>query len=166
MSILKVDTLQPATASGVHIAGHVIQVKYYQSPTGSSGETLTTSTSYVASGVLLDFTPKFASSLIIVKAVVHAKNSANTNTSDGVVLAIYKDGSTRLSPAAQGDAFEYNSGVANHNSHGNISIVVSETAGNTTSRQYRVYYRSFAGNSSGLNYDWGNQTMTVMEIAQ
>jgi len=166
MSILKVDTInEKTTGNGVAIPGHVIQVKYYQSPTGSSGETMTTSTSYVASGVLLDFTPKFASSLIIVKAVVHVKNDSG-NTTDGIVLAIYKDGTTRLGAGSNGDAFEYNAGVANHNEHKNVSMVVSETAGNTTSRQYRVYYRSFGGNSSGLNYDWGNQTMTVMEIAQ
>ena len=166
MSILKVDTInEKTTGNGVHIAGHVVQVKYYQSPAGSSGETLTTSTSYVASGVLLDFTPKFASSLIIIKAVVHAKNDSG-NATDGIVLAIYKDGSTRLGAGNNGDGFEYNAGVSNHNEHKNVSMVVSETAGNTTSRQYRVYYRSFAGNNSGLNYDWGNQTMTVMEIAQ
>ena len=38
MSILKVDTLQPATASGVNIAGHVIQVHYN---TPASGQNMT-----------------------------------------------------------------------------------------------------------------------------
>jgi len=38
MSVLKVDTLQPATASGVNIAGHVIQVHYN---TPASGQNMT-----------------------------------------------------------------------------------------------------------------------------
>ena len=49
MSILKVDTLQPATASTVHIAGHVIGFGYVEHSTQLN----VTSSSFVDSGISL-----------------------------------------------------------------------------------------------------------------
>ena len=56
MSILKVDTLQPATASSFHAAGHIIQVV-----TLTTGVTNATTT-YADTGVTATITPKFATS--------------------------------------------------------------------------------------------------------
>ena len=63
MSILKVDTLQPATGSVVHAVGHVIQVVNKTFTT----QTATTSTTYTdVNGGSLSITPKFSNSKIFV----------------------------------------------------------------------------------------------------
>ena len=62
MSILKVDTLQPATASGVHIAGHVIQTVYNEHITGTAYISVNTSHDLFSATI----TPKSATSKILV----------------------------------------------------------------------------------------------------
>ena len=159
-------TLDASAGTLTPSAGQIIQVKFFESST-SAGQLVTTSTSgLTASGVFVDFTPKNASSLIIVRADLQSKNDAASNTSDGLVMLVYRDGGARLGVGGNGDAFWHNSGVSQHNQHFQMSFAVSELANNTTSRRYEVYFRSFGGNPAGINYDWGAQTMTVMEIAQ
>ena len=53
MSILKVDTLQPATGSVVHAAGHIIQVVNGLLTTGASNNTA----SFVDTGLTATITP-------------------------------------------------------------------------------------------------------------
>ena len=64
MSILKVDTLQPATGSVVHAAGHVIQVVASEkTDTSSASSTLPT---FTDTGLSCTITPKFNNSKILV----------------------------------------------------------------------------------------------------
>ena len=159
------QTLDASGGTLVPYIGQILQVKHFISPT-TSGEIVTTSNSaFLASGVLVDITPKDSSSLIIVRVDLQSKNSTGI-TSDGLVMRIQRDVSTRIGVGQNCDAFFHSSGTSNHNQHFQMSFSASETANNTTSRRYEVYFRSFGGNAAGINYDWGNQTMTVMEIAQ
>jgi len=160
------QTIDASAGTLVPSAGQILQVKHFISPT-TNGEFVTTSNSaFSASGILVDITPKDSSSLIIVRADLHSKNNNGSNSSDGLVMRIQRDVSNRIGVGAQCDAFFHNSGTSNHNQHFQMSFSASETANNTTSRRYEVYFRSFGGNAAGINYDWGNQTMTVMEIKQ
>ena len=159
------QTLDASGGTLVPSVGQILQVKHFMASTTNGESVTTTTSSFTASGVFVNITPKDASSLIIVRADLQSKNGSGT-TSDGTVMRIYRDGSTRIGVGAQSDAFFHNSGISNHNQHFQMSFSASETANNTTSRKYEVYFRSFNGNQAGINYDWGNQTMTVMEIAQ
>lgn len=66
MSILKVDTLQPATASGVHIAGSVVQFVNYS---GTTQATVSGNNTYVngAPDGTHTITPKFSNSKILYR---------------------------------------------------------------------------------------------------
>ena len=145
-------------------SGSVLQVKNFMSST-SGGQLVTTSTStWTASGVYIDFTPISASSLIVIRADLQSKNDSG-NTSDGLRMVIMRDTTNRVGVGTSADAFFHQAGTSNHNQHFQMSFSVSETASSTTSRRYEVYLRSFGGNSTGINYDWGAQSMQVMEIA-
>ena len=146
-------------------SGSVLQVKNFEG-SNTSGELVTTSTSsWTASGVYIDFTPISASSLIVVRADLQSKNDSGSNTSDGLRMQIMRDTTNRVGVGGSADAFFHQSGTSNHNQHFQMSFSVSENASNTNSRRYEVYFRSFGGNAAGINYDWGAQSMQVMEIA-
>ena len=73
MSTLRVDNLRGQTAGGVH--KYVVQMQSTTTTTAIS----TTSTSYVASGLIVSITPKFVTSKIIVNLT-----GGNLNWSGGV----------------------------------------------------------------------------------
>tara|TARA_X000000368_G_scaffold339576_1_gene277691 strand:- start:31 stop:504 length:474 start_codon:yes stop_codon:yes gene_type:complete len=89
MSILKVDTLQPATGSVVHAVGHVIQFKHFS---GTSQTDVNANNSYftVHTDSTFTITPKFSSSLIVVR---HYANGIVLN-SGTAMLRIQRNGST------------------------------------------------------------------------
>ena len=88
MSILKVDTLQPATGSVVHAAGHVIQYQHAK---------LTTATTIAAganaSVLTINFTPKFATSKLHVSyCFFNLRKTSGAGTSTWFNSRIYLDG--------------------------------------------------------------------------
>ena len=72
-STLFVDAIEPNLSSGVHIAGHVIQVVNQRHTTYSS----TNSNTYSNTGIQVSITPKFATSKILILV-----QYAGGNTSD------------------------------------------------------------------------------------
>ena len=155
MSILKVDTLQPATGSVVHAAGHVIQVVNGSSSTGVTNTTDT----YADTGVTATITPRFATSKILVNA--HIMGIENNVASIGVFLKRLR-GSTDLSEFAKYVGY---AGVA-YSNHPNISYLDSPST--TSATVYKVQFRkgtSTSGNAY-MNANSCTSTITLMEIAQ
>ena len=154
MSILKVDTLQPATGSVVHAAGHIIQVVNGLLTTGASNNTA----SFVDTGLTATITPKFATSKILV--ICNVMSVENNTASEGTHVKLVRD-STDLSEWARFIGY-----VRTYmNSHPSITYLDSPAT--TSATTYKVQFKR--GQGSGIAYIGANSStssMTLMEIAQ
>jgi len=162
MSILKVDTLQPATASGVHIAGHTLQTVYKTSPDNSLQAI--DSASFVATNISVSITPKSSSSSMFITCSVNFDSETGTNFSAG----IFKDGTivTPKSPSGTYDAHIY----FNRLSVGRLILqqpihVIDATVGTTNAVTYKLYVKTHSGNIN-LRNDLTLPRIIVQEIAQ
>jgi len=164
MSILKVDTLQPATASGVHIAGSVVQM---QTATFAGNNSTTTSTSFADTGVTLNITPKFSTSkiLVIVHQVVGvAAGSGNTR----VDFKCIESGGTEIYRMD----FHGADGTAVSNLQKNMSGSGVFECSNTNQLTFKTQVQKAGGSateSGSIYYLWyvdSKHTITAMEIAQ
>ena len=149
--------------------GSVIQVAFntlYGSAIG------TTSSAFQDSGLFVDISPRFLSSKIIVSASVDAQTG--NAAGKGVEYTFFRNigaDATATSPSvnllqdsAQGNYISYAS--PNGYNHERAAML-SEDNPNTTERvQYRVFFHSHGGASSGFNKDWGGITIKAEEIRQ
>jgi len=165
MSILKVDTINEKTSSnGVHIAGHMVQ---YQSNTSASVSYNNSTTSYVASGVFMNFTPKFSNSKVLV---TYQSRRFNLVTAPVIQVKCMRDGTTNigLSTAGSGvtEAYYQNNNTSGSNqiAHG-AHYMWEDSPATTSSVRYELY---FASSVSGNGYlaDNGGVQLYIMEIAQ
>ena len=155
MSILKVDTINEKTSgNGVAIPGHVIQVVNGLLTTGASNNTA----SYVDSGLTATITPKFATSKILVTAIILAVE--NNTATEGTHVKLLR-GSTDLNEFGKfmGYTRTY---MTNH-----PSISYLDSPSTTSAITYKVQFKR--GQGSGIAYIGANSctsSMTLMEIAQ
>ena len=159
-STLTVDNIQGATnSSNIHIPGSVVQI--VQS-TNTQNQVIA-STSYTATYLQADITPKFATSKILI--IVNGGNDTNA-AGRGMRTTIYRDSTTNLATLTSGQqGFDYNI------SHGARLQVTSfmqflDSPATTSSVNYRVYAQGTT--SSNVEYPGTYQTkvMTLLEIAQ
>ena len=156
-SIIKVDSITKSDGTaGVHIAGHVIQQITLTSSTGLT----TTATSFTGFGCSQAFTPKYATSKILITANIAGENFGHNDL--GTRYAILQD-STQL------HYFPY-VGYLSASSSQNISTHTLQwfgNAGSTSARTYQVKIASSrSGYSSRVNTYNGPSYMTIQEIAQ
>ena len=150
-------------------AGSVIQVAFNSLYGSAIG---TTSSSFQDSGLFVDISPRFVNSKIIVSASVDAQtgNAAGRGVEYTFFRNIGAD-ATATSPSvnllqdsAQGNYISY------HSPSGYIherAIMMAEDNPNTIERvQYRVFFHSHGGSSSGFNKDWGGIMIKAEEIRQ
>lgn len=156
MSILKVDTLQPATASAIHNAGSVVQVVGTKFDGNSANVIATTSTSFTDTGLSVTITPKFNTSKILVTICCQVYTSSNAHGD----IAIYR-GSTEIIRSSM----NWNSSGGGA-SQGSLQIL--DAPATTSATEYSMYIRS--ANSSQTTTHNGSSTsdshITLMEIAQ
>jgi len=162
MSILKVDTLQPATGARVLSAGHTIQTVR----TGYSTYASSTSTSFAATGLTATITPTSASSKILIGVKM---NGMYLSVVAGyIVLELYRGSSSikRLSTTSgyrsSGDEPSY--GVYT-NSYEHL-----DSPSTTSATTYTVYWKVTSGTAFINNYNLLNgdslSSITLQEIAQ
>ena len=150
MSTLKVDSLVEKTSgNGVHIAGHVIQVVNMD----TTSVTISSSSSLTGTDLLLNITPKFSTSKILVNINAHMSGNG---TSSGF-MRVLRDASTLISA----DEIFFSRTGDNYNMNG---IQKLDSPNTTSTIQYRLWIRSNVG-SLRFNQD-GVSDMTLMEIAQ
>jgi hypothetical protein len=159
-STLTVDNIQGATSSStIHIPNSVVQV--VQS-TNTQNQVIS-STSFTATYLQADITPKFDTS----KILIIVNGGADTNAAGrGMRTTIYRDNTTNLATLASGQqGFDYNI------SHGARLQVTSfmqflDSPATTSSVNYKVYAQGTT--SSNVEYPGTYQTkvMTLLEIAQ
>ena len=156
-STLFVDAIEPNLSSGVHIAGHVIQVvSATNTNTANSGFLLeTTSSSFTASALAATITPSSSSSKVMVFiSTTHYRGGSSSFT-------IYR-GSTNLGGSTHG--MIRLTGVQGYWMSSGLTHLDSPST--TSSVTYTLYGRS----ESGTLYVGGDSDMqsniTLMEIAQ
>ena len=167
MSILKVDTLQPATGSVVHAAGHIIQTQVHSWTTATTN----TSSSFAdVTGSSFSFTPKFATSdLILHSSVSYNVYSGSSYSYAGGIVRFNIDGST---PDYNGQAyeiyFEGNGLSAGMNAHNRVNKTIKIAASNTSAKTIKLECVKYA-NTTGIIISGGayyTSTILVQEIAQ
>jgi hypothetical protein len=159
-STLTVDNIVGATSSNtIHIPNSVVQIVQ----TTNNQNQVISSTSFTATYMQADITPKFATSKILILV----NGGADTNTAGrGMRTTIYRNGTTNLATLSSGQqGFDYNI------SHGARLQVTSfmqflDSPATTSSVNYKVYAQSTA--SANVEYPGTYQTkvMTLLEIAQ
>ena len=163
MSILKVDTINEKTSgNGVAIPGHMVQYASTTSPTTSINNA---STSYIATGLFINFTPKFATSKVLVTV---QSRRFNLVTAPTMQLKCMRDGSTEIGIASDANKHVY---MANSNSSASNQISVGlhwtwEDSPNTTSSvRYEPWLNAPDGGNAYMA-DSGGAQLYIMEIAQ
>tara|TARA_R110000822_G_scaffold308577_2_gene436690 strand:+ start:445 stop:936 length:492 start_codon:yes stop_codon:yes gene_type:complete len=161
-STLFVDAIEPNLSSGVHIAGHVIQVVQ-----GSTNTAVTNSTaSAVNTGLSATITPTSAASKILV--VVHQNGMEKTSDSSANDLGInlYRnDANISLISAYTGyTATSLTLYLPT------ISISYLDAPATTSPLTYKTMFRNPDGGGGGgtvkLQVASDTSTITLMEIAQ
>ena len=163
MSILKVDTINEKTSgNGVQIAGHVVQ---YTSATSSATSIQNASTSYIATGLFINFTPKFATSKVLVTV---QSRRFNLVTAPTMLLKCMRDGSTEIGLASDSNKQVYmrnsNSSSANQISVG-LHWTWEDSPATTSSVRYEPYLNAPDGGNAYFA-DSGGAQLYIMEIAQ
>ena len=163
MSILKVDTINEKTSgNGVHIAGHMVQYASATSPTAAISNS---STSYVATGLFINFTPKFSTSKVLVTV---QSRRFNLVTAPAMQLKCMRDGSTDIGLASDSSKEVY---MMNSNTSGSNQISVGlhymweDSPSTTSSVRYEPYLNAPSGGAAYFA-DSGGAQLYIMEIAQ
>lgn len=170
MSTLYVDNLRPNLASqisipapGLYIAGHVIQVVNAE----YANESITTSTSFVDTGLYATITPTNSSSKILVSVNASFFIESNTETGFELHSNITRNGAgvkefrrNIVIRAASSGGFV---GNGSHN-----SLVFLDAPSSTSALTYRLQIASSSTNANArINKDSvARSTITLMEIAQ
>lgn len=176
MSTLYVDNLEPNLGSRVMAAGHVVQVKEAQAPSG--GVVAFTSSAYTDIGLSVSITPTSASSkLLILYTCPVFLYTTGGDVAIGGGFRLYRDSVSiddpqgdsggalgnwinlsTLAPSGYWDYFTTHTGN------------MMDTPNTTSAVNYNVKYSHRLGTASKIGYDGSHYyprcRMTVMEIAQ
>ena len=148
-------------------AGSVIQVAFNSLYGSAIG---TTSSSFQDSGLFVDISPRFATSKIIVSASVDAQTG--NASGKGVEYTFFRqvDGTATNSSTNLLESASNKNYITYSSASGYIherAIMMAEDNPNTTDQvQYRVFFHSHGGSSSGINKDWGGIMIKAEEIRQ
>ena len=157
-SRLLVDKIEgKSTAGTVQMPeGSIVQIK----ETVSTATINTTSTSYVASGVVVSITPKFQSSKFIIQT--SGISDCHTGVGHNMTANVYqKIGSGSYSDVGKVwyQIFGDNFGVPHY---GKLIL----THNTTSTLSYQIYYKSSSSNGVYVNAYGGQHVIQVMEVAQ
>ena len=162
-STLYVDAIEPNLSSGVHIAGHVIQV--VQS-TGTNGSISTSSNAYIATPYTGTITPKFATSKILVTISFSTLLRATGSDAAAALGFSLKRGSTRVTTASSNnhEMFISGSGILSGNRQNYVYLDSPNTTSSTT---YALEaWPRYSGQTTEFDSRTSTWSVTLQEIAQ
>jgi hypothetical protein len=149
-------------------AGSVVQVV----KTGGTNPAFTsvTSTSFVATNLQLDITPKYANSLLKIEAS-HSYWWSTSGLSGGTYASFtfYRDSTTNIASAHGGVASLEGGLSANNNFNRQTNYIEYDSPNTTNTVNYKVYIKQWAQVTSSLyviDNANGRNTITITEIAQ
>jgi len=161
-SILTVDNLVgKTTANTVHVPGHIIQTVYDDFTT----PVLTTSTSFVDTGVQATITPKFSNSKILVH-VSQSLSMVGPNSNQYQANLVITDASNNiLFGTTSWDQFRIKDQIA---FSWQASLQYRHSPNTTNAFTYKIRMKSQYGTGNNVNAQYSNapSSITLMEIAQ
>jgi len=167
MSTLSVDTIQGKTTAGTVAmpAGHVVQTSFHSFTTAT---TLNSNSDADVGGSSHTFTPKFASSLLILSYSV-AVQLVRSNTFQGGTINFVVDGSLIQSASEDYEVFlGLSSGSINN--YLRVDKEVSMSASNTNAKTVKLMGRPYDTSNSGYILVNGSSlyrsSIKIQEIAQ
>ena len=166
MSTLKVDTIQGKTTAGTVAmpSGSVVQTTFHKFTTNT---TLDSNSDIDLGGSSLTFTPKFASSLLILSCSVSI-NLYRSNINQGCTINFNVDGSNIDYTGADYEMLvSLPSGSVND--YVRLHKEVSMDASNTNAKTVKLTGRPYAIGSSGqagINSSYFTSSIKIQEIAQ
>ena len=170
-STLIVDTIQGATTAAkvAMPVGMVVQtvLHEYQTYTEIASDSNTD-----VGGSSFSFTPKFASSLLIVSSVTHVNWSRDDASGQGCTVNIHFDGSLLKTSAQDYENYQRATSGGFHYFYGRVYKEHSTTISNTNAKTIKLQARPFGTGSNGrmaVNYGSNSNfysTIKVQEIAQ
>ena len=159
MSILKVDTLQPATGARVSSAGHIIQVVQYADATNYT----TSSTSAVQASQTGTFTLTNSSNKVLV--TVNCLTRAQRSSASGVRLAIYRGSiasGTKITSGAEPQIYTTDSGTEQY-SMNTLQFLDTPSAASTT---YSLgFYKHSSSGDVTIYGNFFNTIIIMQEVA-
>ena len=166
-STLKADKIEGVTASGTvqMPAGHVVQLVKSTGATSSA----TTSTSFVATDLSVNITPKFNNSLIRIDVQCVWWLHYGASAEEYFITTVYRD-STNIGSATNNRVNQFRSGYVDsgnaYNYNNGFTTFTFDTPNTTSQVTYKLYVHS----GSGLEVRYADaateNTITAMEIAQ
>ena len=157
-STLTVDNIVGATtAANVKLpAGHVVQV---QSVASSAQLTLSSTNTWLATGIQVNITPKFSTSKILIIANIDSDANAANRL---FFTSIFRNDSVNLGQANNG--FNASTSAAGR-MMSSVGINHLDSPATTSAVNYEVYARC-NGQPTYVNLYGGVNGLTLMEIAQ
>ena len=167
MSTLSVDTIQGKTTAGTVAmpSGMVVQTTF---TSWNTATTLNSDSDADIAGSSLTFTPKFASSLLILSCSV-STNIYRGNINQGGTVNFNVDG-TNIDYAADDYEVYYSVPSGNTNGYFRFHKEVSVSASNTNAKTIKLTGRPYSTSNSGALYINANTTfyssIKIQEITQ
>jgi hypothetical protein len=132
--------------------------------------TSTNTTSFVATNLQLDITPKYANSLLKIEAS-HSYWWSTSGLSGGTYASFtfYRDSTTNIASAHGGVASLEGGLSANNNFNRQTNYIEYDSPNTTNTVNYKVYIKQWAQVTSSLyviDNANGRNTITITEIAQ
>ena len=161
-STLFVDAIEPNLSSGVHIAGHVIQVVHTSSNTqaaASSGTLLS------LTGLATSITPKYATSKMLIDVSLALQLIGN-NT--GVKLIAYRNGSVIQNSINSWEMYQHLTSGTLGDQYSRPSWLLQDSPNSTSSVGYAFALSGYSGSGNwGINPSNSfTSFIRIMEIAQ
>ena len=170
MSILKVDTINEKTSgNGVAIPGHVVQTVTHQ---WTSAHTQTSTSFADVSGSSFSFTPKFATSKLVLTSFTEENVYAAATSSYAGGMVRFMIDTTAQADYSNGNDYQLYveaTGATTINSHLRQSKCIVVNATNTNARTIKLQARIYDNNTTRLAVNYANaylSIITVQEIAQ
>jgi len=166
-STLKADKIEGVTASGTvqMPVGHVVQTSFH---TFTTSTTLNSDSDLDVGGSSHTFTPKFASSLLILSYSVQVQ-MARTSTAQGGTINFVVDGSLIQSASADYE-FYLSLGSGNINNYIRLHKEVSMSASNTNAKTVKLMGRPYKTDNTGYilvnSSALYRSSIKIQEIAQ
>ena len=157
-SIIKADVWQ--NTAGVPY-GTVLGYNSYFYPSVNDNYVVISGDTDYDTSVSVTYSPKFASSILVVQAALHTR----MNGAFGMSLGIKRDGTKQLGNYnVAGNDFYYKSASTNHHHTMNATIKVS--ANTTAATTFTVWMRPYSGGggSGEWSQGWGQSFIQVWEI--
>ena len=169
MSTLSVDTIQGKTTAGTLAmpAGTVVQTTFHSFATATD---FSSNSDADVGGSTVTFTPKFASSILILTMSVSIQINRN-NSNNGGTINFVVDGVNISHPTNNADYEHYiNMNSGNTNLYTRTHKEVSMNASNTNAKTVKLVARPHDTGDSGVfrvnPTGYFNSTIKIQEIAQ